>query len=87
MARNWRCREGELDVVARRGRLHVFCEVKARSTGVFGSPAEAVGAGQAGPAPAPGGPVVRRERRPSPVAAGAAPSASMSPASWPGRSR
>jgi putative endonuclease len=43
LARNWRCREGELDVVARRGRLHVFCEVKARSTGAFGLPAEAVG--------------------------------------------
>ena len=43
VARNWRCREGELDVVARRGRLHVFCEVKARSTEAFGAPAEAVG--------------------------------------------
>ncbi len=43
VARNWSCREGELDIVARRGRLHVFCEVKARSTTAFGSPAEAVG--------------------------------------------
>jgi putative endonuclease len=43
VARNWRCREGELDVVARRGRLHVFCEVKARSSDRFGLPAEAVG--------------------------------------------
>jgi putative endonuclease len=44
VARNWRCREGELDVVARRGRLHVFCEVKSRSSAAFGVPAEAVGA-------------------------------------------
>lgn len=43
VARNWRCRQGELDVVARRGRLYVFCEVKARSSEAFGSPAEAVG--------------------------------------------
>ena len=43
LARNWRCRGGELDVVARRGRLHVFCEVKSRSSDAFGLPAEAVG--------------------------------------------
>ena len=43
VARNWRCREGELDIVARRGRLHVFCEVKSRSSDAFGVPAEAVG--------------------------------------------
>jgi len=43
VARNWRCRDGELDVVARRGRLHVFCEVKSRSSDAFGVPAEAVG--------------------------------------------
>jgi putative endonuclease len=43
VARNWSCRAGELDIVLRRGRLHVFCEVKARSSGVFGLPAEAVG--------------------------------------------
>ena len=43
LARNWQCREGELDIVARRARLLVFCEVKARTTDTFGVPAEAVG--------------------------------------------
>jgi putative endonuclease len=43
LARNWRCRQGELDIVARRGRMTVFCEVKARTGQGFGSPAEAVG--------------------------------------------
>ena len=43
LARNWSCRDGELDIVLRRGRLHVFCEVKARSSAAFGLPAEAVG--------------------------------------------
>jgi|SRR6476659_7332679 len=41
-ARNWRCREGELDLVLRRGRRLVFCEVKTRSSTAFGAPAEAV---------------------------------------------
>ena len=31
IVRNWRCGLGEIDVVARRGRLLVFCEVKTRS--------------------------------------------------------
>jgi putative endonuclease len=43
VSRNWRCREGELDIVARRGLVHVFCEVKTRSSAAFGHPAEAVG--------------------------------------------
>jgi putative endonuclease len=42
VARNWRCREGELDLVVRLGRELVFCEVKARSSDRYGIPAEAV---------------------------------------------
>ena len=42
--RNWRCREGELDIVARCGDTIVFSEVKTRSSNAYGSPAEAVGA-------------------------------------------
>jgi putative endonuclease len=41
-ARNWRCREGELDLVLQRGRKFVFCEVKTRSSTAFGAPVEAV---------------------------------------------
>ena len=40
--RNWRCRDGELDVVARDGDALVFCEVKTRTGTGFGLPAEAV---------------------------------------------
>ncbi len=40
--RNWRCRAGELDVVAREGAALVFCEVKTRSAEGFGHPVEAV---------------------------------------------
>ena len=43
LARNWRCREGELDIVARDGSQLVFVEVKTRSSLRFGSPAAAVG--------------------------------------------
>ena len=42
VARNWRCREGELDLVVRRNRTIVFCEVKTRATDAFGAPSEAV---------------------------------------------
>ena len=42
MARNWRCPQGELDLVVREGATIVFCEVKARTTAAFGSPFEAV---------------------------------------------
>ena len=42
VARNWRCRDGELDLILRRGRAFVFCEVKTRSSTMFGAPVEAV---------------------------------------------
>lgn len=42
VARNWRCANGELDLVlTRRGEL-VFCEVKTRSSRRYGHPVEAV---------------------------------------------
>ncbi|MGY1803608.1 YraN family protein [Blastococcus sp. SYSU D00922] len=44
--RNWRCREGELDIVARDGDALVFCEVKTRRGLGFGDPVEAVTAGK-----------------------------------------
>jgi len=42
MDRNWRCREGELDLVVRKVRTIVFCEVKTRSSDAFGTPEEAI---------------------------------------------
>jgi putative endonuclease len=42
LERNWRCRDGELDLVMRTGRTLVICEVKTRSSAAFGTPAEAV---------------------------------------------
>ncbi|MCL2781483.1 MAG: YraN family protein [Actinomycetia bacterium] len=44
LARNWRCADGELDIVARDGPALVFCEVKTRRSVAFGDPSEAVGA-------------------------------------------
>lgn len=40
--RNWRCRQGEIDIVAFDGHTLVICEVKTRSGLAFGSPAAAV---------------------------------------------
>src|SRR5213593_1570815 len=42
VARNWRCRTGELDLVLERGGVLVFCEVKTRSGAAFGGGYEAV---------------------------------------------
>ncbi len=42
LERNWRRREGEVDLIVRRARTVVFCEVKTRSTDRFGTGAEAV---------------------------------------------
>jgi putative endonuclease len=40
--RNWRCAAGEIDLVLRDGDVLVVCEVKTRSSEVFGSALEAV---------------------------------------------
>jgi putative endonuclease len=40
--RNWRCAEGELDIVAFDGAEVVVCEVKTRSSTDYGTPVEAV---------------------------------------------
>jgi putative endonuclease len=42
VARRYRTRAGELDIVARHGEYVVFVEVKARQDGSFGDPEEAV---------------------------------------------
>jgi putative endonuclease len=38
LARNFRCRMGELDIVARRGPLLIIAEVRLRTTAEFGGP-------------------------------------------------
>jgi putative endonuclease len=40
--RNWRCPDGELDIVARNSEVIVFCEVKTRRSRWFGEPIDAV---------------------------------------------
>lgn len=40
---NYRCRSGEIDLIARDGEYFVFCEVKYRKSSAKGSPLEAVG--------------------------------------------
>jgi putative endonuclease len=42
--RNWRCREGEIDIVALEQRTLVICEVKTRSSDRYGTPLEAISA-------------------------------------------
>jgi putative endonuclease len=42
LERNWRCRIGELDLVARRGSVTVFAEVKTRTSVAYGHPFEAI---------------------------------------------
>jgi putative endonuclease len=40
--RNWRCAEGEIDIVAAERRALVICEVKTRSSVRYGTPLESV---------------------------------------------
>ena len=40
--RNWRCRLGEIDIIARDGRDTVFVEVKTRSSTDYGHPFESI---------------------------------------------
>jgi putative endonuclease len=42
LERNWRCRQGEIDLVARDGDELVFVEVKTRTSVAFGHPLEAI---------------------------------------------
>jgi putative endonuclease len=43
LERNYRCSQGEIDIVAGRDGLVVFCEVKCRHSARWGEPSEAVG--------------------------------------------
>ncbi|MBQ9757940.1 MAG: YraN family protein [Clostridia bacterium] len=42
LAQNYRCKAGEIDIIAKDGEDLVFVEVKTRSSEQFGTPAEAV---------------------------------------------
>jgi putative endonuclease len=42
LARNWRCRHGEIDLIAEEGGTLVFAEVRMRSGSGFGGAAESV---------------------------------------------
>ncbi len=42
LERNWRRREGEVDLIVRRGSTVAFCEVKTRSSDRYGTGAESV---------------------------------------------
>jgi putative endonuclease len=44
MARNFRCRMGELDIIARRGRQLVIAEVRLRSSSGYGGAAASISA-------------------------------------------
>jgi putative endonuclease len=40
--RNWRCADGEIDIVAAERQVMVVCEVKTRSSTAFGTPLEQI---------------------------------------------
>lgn len=42
IARNFRCRHGEIDLIAREGDTFVFCEVRLRTNTSFGGAAESI---------------------------------------------
>ena len=42
LERNWRCRHGEIDLIAEEDGTLVFAEVRMRSSGAFGGAAESV---------------------------------------------
>lgn len=46
LERNWRCRFGEIDLIAQDGESLVFIEVRARSSREFGGAAESIDAGK-----------------------------------------
>jgi putative endonuclease len=46
LERNWRCRDGEIDIVALDAGALVVCEVKTRRAGVYEHPMAAVGPGK-----------------------------------------
>lgn len=43
IARNWRIKEGEIDLVARIGEMLIFVEVKSRTSEKYGHPLESIG--------------------------------------------
>ena len=52
LSRNWRCRDGELDLVATDGERLIVCEVKTRSGTGYGEPSEGVTPAKAARRPA-----------------------------------
>ena len=60
LERNWRCREGEIDIVARDGDVLVVCEVKTRRSTAYGDTARSGDGPQGGEATCAGREVARR---------------------------